>query len=49
MFNGTFNDGRCDAAGKLAGYRQHPDDYLCETVGLFVLPLRRADLPSAKA
>ncbi len=30
------------------GYRQHPDEYLYETLGLFALPLRRADLPSAK-
>ena len=30
------------------GYRQHPDEYLHETLGLFPLPLRRADLPSAK-
>jgi group II intron reverse transcriptase/maturase len=32
-----------------AGYRQHPDEYLYETLGLFALPRRRADLPSAKA
>jgi RNA-directed DNA polymerase len=31
------------------GYRQHPDEYLYETLGLFALPLRRADLSSAKA
>jgi RNA-directed DNA polymerase len=31
------------------GYRQHPDEYLYETLGLYSLPLRRADLPSAKA
>jgi RNA-directed DNA polymerase len=31
------------------GYRQYPDEYLYETLGLYALPLRRADLPSAKA
>jgi hypothetical protein len=30
------------------GYRHHPDEYLYETLGLYPLPLRRADLPSAK-
>ena len=30
------------------GYRQYPDEYLYETLGLYALPLRRADLPSAK-
>jgi hypothetical protein len=30
------------------GYRQYPDEYLYETLGLYSLPLRRADLPSAK-
>jgi group II intron reverse transcriptase/maturase len=31
------------------GYRQYPDEYLYGTLGLHALPLRRADLPSAKA
>jgi RNA-directed DNA polymerase len=31
------------------GYRQYPDEYLYETLGLYALPSRRADLPSAKA
>ena len=31
------------------GYRQYPDEYLYETLGLYALPRRRADLPSAKA
>lgn len=31
------------------GYRQYPDEYLYEVLGLHPLPLRRADLPSAKA
>jgi hypothetical protein len=31
------------------GYRQYPDEYLYETLGLYALPLHRADLPSAKA
>jgi RNA-directed DNA polymerase len=31
------------------GYRQYPDEYLYETLGLFALPDRRTDLPSAKA
>jgi group II intron reverse transcriptase/maturase len=31
------------------GYRQYPDEYLYETLGLFSLPRRRADRPSAKA
>jgi RNA-directed DNA polymerase len=31
------------------GYRQYPDKYLYETLGLYSLPLSRADLPSAKA
>jgi len=31
------------------GYRQYPDKYLYETLGLFTLPRSRADLPSAKA
>jgi RNA-directed DNA polymerase len=31
------------------GYRQYPDEYLYETLGLFALPRSRADLPSAKA
>ena len=30
------------------GYRQYPDEYLYETLGLYALPRRRADLPSAK-
>ena len=31
------------------GYRQYPDEYLYGTLGLHALPLRRSDLPSAKA
>jgi RNA-directed DNA polymerase len=31
------------------GYRQYPDGYLYETLGLYALPERRADMPSAKA
>jgi group II intron reverse transcriptase/maturase len=31
------------------GYRQYPDEYLYETLGLYTLPRRRTDLPSAKA
>jgi RNA-directed DNA polymerase len=31
------------------GYRQYPDQYLYETLGLYKLPTRRADMPSAKA
>ena len=31
------------------GYRQYPDKYLYETLGLFALPRSRADRPSAKA
>ena len=31
------------------GYRQYPDEYLYETLGLYALPRRRSDLPSAKA
>lgn len=31
------------------GYRQYPDEYLYEKLGLFKLPRTRADLPRAKA
>ena len=31
------------------GFRQIPSEYLYETLGLYALPRRRADLPSAKA
>ena len=31
------------------GYRQYPGEYLYETLGLYSLPRRRADLPSAMA
>lgn len=31
------------------GYRQYPDEYLYETLGLFKPPMRRIDRPSAKA
>jgi RNA-directed DNA polymerase len=31
------------------GYRQYSEEYLYKTLGLYALPLRRADLPSAKA
>jgi len=31
------------------GYRQYPDEYLYERLGLYKLPLKRADLPRAKA
>ena len=30
------------------GYRQYTDAYLYQTLGLYAVPLRRADLPSAK-
>ena len=30
------------------GYRQYPDEYLYETLGLFRVPRRRVDLPRAK-
>jgi len=30
------------------GYRQYPDEYLYKELGLYALPMRRADLPSAK-
>jgi RNA-directed DNA polymerase len=36
-------------AGKQgAGFRQIPDEYLYETLGLFRIPRRRIDLPRAK-
>jgi len=31
------------------GYRRYPDEYLYKKLGLYALPLHRADLPSAKA
>ena len=31
------------------GYRQYPDEYLYETLGLFMPPMRRVDRSSAKA
>lgn len=31
------------------GYRQYPDRYLYEELGLFLVPVRRATLPNAKA
>ena len=31
------------------GYRQYPDGHLYDVLGLFKLPVRRADLPNAKA
>ena len=31
------------------GYRQYPDEYLYQTLGLYALPRRRTDRPSAKA
>jgi RNA-directed DNA polymerase len=34
---------------KGTGYRQYPDEYLYGDLGLYDLPRRRADLPSAKA
>jgi RNA-directed DNA polymerase len=34
--------------GRGTGYRQFPDEYLYHNLGLYALPLRRADLPSAK-
>ncbi len=30
------------------GHRQHTDAYLYQTLRLYAVPLRRADLPSAK-
>ena len=48
MFNG-FQRWLMRRSGQAGtGYRQHPDEYLYETLGLYALPLRRADLPSAK-
>jgi len=34
--------------GRETGYKQFPDEYLYQTLGLYAVPLRRADLPSAK-
>src|SRR3954465_12538681 len=34
---------------KGTGYRQYPDEYLYQKLGLYALPRRRADPPSAKA
>lgn len=34
--------------GRGTGYRQFPDEYLYQTLGLYAVPLRRADLPRAK-
>jgi group II intron reverse transcriptase/maturase len=34
--------------GRGTGYRQFPDEYLYEKLGLYAIPLRRADLPRAK-
>jgi len=34
--------------GRGTGYRQFPDEYLYQTLGLYAIPLRRADLPRAK-
>lgn len=34
---------------KGTGYRQYPDEYLYDTLGLYRLPLKRADLLNAKA
>jgi group II intron reverse transcriptase/maturase len=34
---------------KGTGYRQYPDEYLYETLGLYRLPLKRGDLLNAKA
>ena len=31
------------------GYRQYPESYLYETLGLYKLPSARRDLPNAKA
>jgi hypothetical protein len=31
-----------------AGFRQIPDEYLYEMLGLYRIPRRRADLPRAK-
>ena len=40
----------CDAVSKWApDIARYPDEDLSETLGLYTLPLRRADLPSAKA
>ena len=34
--------------GRGTGYKQFPDEHLYQTLGLYTIPLRRADLPSAK-
>lgn len=34
---------------KGTGYRQYPNEYLYETLGLYRLPLKRSDLLNAKA
>jgi hypothetical protein len=34
--------------GRGTEYRQFPDEYLYQTLGLYAIPLRRADLPRAK-
>jgi len=34
--------------GRGTGYKQFSDEYLYQTLGLYAIPLRRADLPSAK-
>lgn len=39
---------RCSGKGG-TGYRQYPNEYLYETLGLYSLPRRRTDLSSAKA
>ncbi len=31
------------------GYRQYPESYLYDTLGLYKLPSARRDLPNAKA
>jgi hypothetical protein len=50
MFSGVCNAGWCDAVDKQAAdIASIPDEYLYKTLGLFALPARRTDLPSAKA
>lgn len=39
--------GKCGQGG--TGYRQYPDEYLYERLGLYMLPRTRVDLPRAKA
>jgi len=48
MCNDVCNAGWCDAADRPAPDIANPDEYLYKTLGLYALPTRRSDLPSAK-